>query len=329
MAAPAYLLLGGGALLALFAARDRIRLALPGAPDPGRTDRATVDESVAAFAPQRERLLAPSIDSGASRFAPEAQRVRPVPFTGVPAVAYADALLRGRRLSGGDVTPLPNTMAGHLTRKMVMAARARAQRQGDWATLAEAVRVGVVVGAAQGFDVSDLNEANEWVDFAKHVLFSPEWTRGMSERSIRLQAGKAMLAIWAGGVAPAPSPDVLVPANAACGVEVPVMRETYGDLFEKRGKDWGGGCAERMRRLREAWDDMWRQGGPDAAPLEVIRYAFSDMARQRAGAAWSNTSGQASALPGTLREFIVGIGAIAGPGWGGVLADEMLRSAES
>lgn len=326
MVAPAYLLLGGGAALALYAARDRIRLALPGAEDPGRAERATVDPSVARFAPVRRTILAPSVDSSVGRFAPDPQRLRPAPFTGVPALAYADALLSGR---GGRLTPLPDTMTGHLVRQLLKGARARAQRKSDWASLAEAVRVAAMAGAAQGFDAADLTEANRWVDFAKHVLFSPEWTAGMSEREIRAQAGRAMLAIWGGGIAPATPPDVLVPADAACGVKIPVMGETYADLFAKRGKDWGGGCGERMRRLRKAWEDMWRQGGPDAAPMEVLRYTFADMARQRAGAAWMNTSSNAAALPGTLRQFIVGLASIAGPVWGGFVAEGLLREAES
>lgn len=329
MVAPAYLLLGGGALLGLYALQRRATLKLQ-APSVASSQRTTVDSSVRRFAPPGVRVLNPtkgSASSSLAQWAPQKRGLRPAPFTGAPMLAWAD-MLTGQFPSGRSAGMLPITKSGHLARKLISIAAAQAKRNGSWAQLADAVRVGVVVGASQGFDVTTLAEANRAVDVAKAVLFSPEWTAGMSETQIRKQAGDALLAIWAGGLMPAAEPDVLVPADRACDVVIPVMGEPYRDLFDKTGGDWGGGCAERMRRLRLAWDRLWARGGPDGAPMSELRRTFSDMARERAGAMWSNASATAAPLPGDLRAFIVGIGAVAGLGVGGMWADRLLAEAE-
>jgi len=254
----------------------------------------------------------------------------PVPFTGPAALGYFDKVFRGYKVDAGYISPRPTTKTSYLTSELLKKARSAAIHEGNWALLAEAIRVAVIAASAQGWRAPDLPTANHWVDFAKHVLFSNAWSTGMTEAEVRAQAYRAIRAIYLGGIDPVPPPDVLTRGDGdPCHVEVPVMREEYGKLFEKRGEDWGQGCVSRMTRLRSTWEWLMQRGGTRKASMSDIRYAFAEMARQRAGASWSNTSASAAPLPGDLRAFIVGIGAIAGPGWGGVLADQMLKEAGS
>jgi len=239
-------------------------------------------------------------------------------------LGFVDLLLRG---SASGTTLLPNTKTGYLARQLLIKARAAAVHQGRWGTLAEAIRAAVIMGGAQGFKASSPQEADAAVNVGKAILFSERWTQGMTEAEVRKQAKTAMDALWAGGVG-APPPDVFVAANDACSVQIPVMGENYGELFEKRGGDWAGGCEERMARLRTAWDGIWAKGGPMGASMTQIRYAYADMARQRAGASWSNSSSAPARLPGDLRAFIIAVGNIAAPVVGAFAAEALMNEAE-
>ena len=320
MVAPASLLLlgaGGVAFVAYVAKRreDESRAA---------SLMARIDSSAFRFAPPQRRLLQPETTATASsdlrRWAPSSTAILSVPFSPKVMSAYADEIS----------ARLPFTRSGVMTWELVQKARARGIRTGDWGPLAGAIRVAAEVGAAQGLKGTTPQDQNRAVDLAKHILLDPVWTAHMTDEEVRERMARVMSAIYAGTAMPSLDPSRPA-ATASCDLEVPAMGVPYHKVWGRRGDvdDGPRECRSRMRRLDQYWSNFMRQGGPMGATDKQLRYAFADMARQRAGAWFSNASAQASALPGTLREFIVGIGVIAGGPAGGVFADLMLNEASS